>query len=268
MRCRRCAAWGTVDGQASAWRRRGSRAHAARADPGRSPAARPGPALSARIAAAPVRRGQKGHARGRCRARPEEERVVHLNGRWRIVEMDMWDQEAIDLVAPGDHPAGLVSERGEGDHLRGRGEAISPVMDSVMGLIVTNPQRRHLHRYGVLAARDTSGDTRRRVQHLAADVQLARALSQRPVDVGRQRRNTGQDRPPVPALAVARPSVRGGSDVRQRGRRCPASRYWTIRRQHPARAASSRWLRPAPARSERSTIASSGSAMTPLWRAR
>jgi hypothetical protein len=26
---------------------------------------------------------------------------VHLNGRWRIVEMDMWDQEAIDLVAPG-----------------------------------------------------------------------------------------------------------------------------------------------------------------------
>ena len=26
---------------------------------------------------------------------------MHLNGRWRIVEMDMWDQEAIDLVAPG-----------------------------------------------------------------------------------------------------------------------------------------------------------------------
>jgi hypothetical protein len=27
--------------------------------------------------------------------------VVHLNGRWRIVEMDVWDQEAIGLVAPG-----------------------------------------------------------------------------------------------------------------------------------------------------------------------
>jgi hypothetical protein len=26
---------------------------------------------------------------------------VHLNGRWRIMEMDLWDQEAIDLVAPG-----------------------------------------------------------------------------------------------------------------------------------------------------------------------
>ena len=26
---------------------------------------------------------------------------MHLNGRWRIMEMDLWDQEAIDLVAPG-----------------------------------------------------------------------------------------------------------------------------------------------------------------------
>jgi hypothetical protein len=26
---------------------------------------------------------------------------VHLNGRWPIVEMDLGDQEAIDLVAPG-----------------------------------------------------------------------------------------------------------------------------------------------------------------------
>ncbi|MEX5636075.1 hypothetical protein [Parafrankia sp. FMc2] len=25
----------------------------------------------------------------------------HLTGRWRIVEMDLWDQDAIDLVAPG-----------------------------------------------------------------------------------------------------------------------------------------------------------------------
>ncbi len=26
---------------------------------------------------------------------------MDLNGRWRIVEMDLWDQEAIDLVEPG-----------------------------------------------------------------------------------------------------------------------------------------------------------------------
>jgi hypothetical protein len=26
---------------------------------------------------------------------------MHLNGRWRIMEMDLWDQEAIDLVVPG-----------------------------------------------------------------------------------------------------------------------------------------------------------------------
>jgi hypothetical protein len=26
---------------------------------------------------------------------------VHPTGRWRIAEMDLWDQEAIDLVAPG-----------------------------------------------------------------------------------------------------------------------------------------------------------------------
>jgi hypothetical protein len=32
---------------------------------------------------------------------PEEERVVRLTGRWRIVEMDLWDREAIELVGPG-----------------------------------------------------------------------------------------------------------------------------------------------------------------------
>ena len=26
---------------------------------------------------------------------------MHLNGRWRIMEMDLWDQGAIDLVVPG-----------------------------------------------------------------------------------------------------------------------------------------------------------------------
>jgi len=30
-----------------------------------------------------------------------EIRMRHLEGRWRIVEMDLWDQEAIDLVEPG-----------------------------------------------------------------------------------------------------------------------------------------------------------------------
>jgi hypothetical protein len=27
--------------------------------------------------------------------------VSHLTGRWRIVEMDLWDRDAIDLVEPG-----------------------------------------------------------------------------------------------------------------------------------------------------------------------
>ncbi len=34
-------------------------------------------------------------------ARSTQRSVTPLTGRWRIVEMDMWDRDAIDLVEPG-----------------------------------------------------------------------------------------------------------------------------------------------------------------------
>jgi hypothetical protein len=32
---------------------------------------------------------------------PSKQSVTPLTGRWRIVEMDLWDRDAIDLVEPG-----------------------------------------------------------------------------------------------------------------------------------------------------------------------
>jgi hypothetical protein len=32
---------------------------------------------------------------------PSKRSVTPLTGRWRIVEMDLWDRDAIDLVEPG-----------------------------------------------------------------------------------------------------------------------------------------------------------------------
>src|SRR5260370_41730879 len=78
-----------------------ARAGAARADPGRSPAARPGPAP----AGADCRRPRPARTE-RLRSWPmtsraEGERVGHLNGRGRIMAMDLWAQEAMDLGGAG-----------------------------------------------------------------------------------------------------------------------------------------------------------------------
>src|SRR6266511_4244621 len=41
------------------------------------------------------------HLEPRVEVREPGRRTMSLIGRWRIVEMDLWDLEAIDLVGPG-----------------------------------------------------------------------------------------------------------------------------------------------------------------------